>query len=105
MLPTRLGMASLRQTSRLRKNTGQKRSDSSGARHTLWTLAMLVLVCMLCILPDLAAGEFEEQILQIGGAVQGAQLRVGRQGAQQGLGVLRVEKHGFATHLDPRSQR
>ena len=30
----KLGNASLRHTSRLRKNTGQKRSESAGARHT-----------------------------------------------------------------------
>ena len=35
MLPTKLGMASLRQTSRLRKNTGHQRLDKSGKRQML----------------------------------------------------------------------
>jgi hypothetical protein len=34
MLPMRLGIASLRHTSRLRKKTGHQRSEISGARHT-----------------------------------------------------------------------
>ena len=34
MLPTRLGMASLRQTSRLRRNTGHQRIDKRGAAQT-----------------------------------------------------------------------
>ncbi len=34
MFPIRLGMASLRHTSRLRKNTGHQRSEISGGRHT-----------------------------------------------------------------------
>ncbi|ODU57136.1 MAG: hypothetical protein ABT02_18360 [Comamonadaceae bacterium SCN 68-20] len=33
MLPTRLGMASLRHTRRLRRNTGHQRHDRSGGRQ------------------------------------------------------------------------
>jgi hypothetical protein len=43
-------MASLRHTSKLRKNTGQNRSDSCGARQWLGVVAVgsnSVVVCMV----------------------------------------------------------
>ena len=59
---------------------------------------------VLGVITDLAASEFEEQVFQIGWAVQGAQ-RAFAQGGQQRAGVAGVEKHGLAAHLHPAGQR
>ena len=56
------------------------------------------------ILTNLAAGELEEQVLEIGRAVQGAQLGMVGQGSEQGAGVLGVEEHGLAADLDARGE-
>ena len=47
MLPTMLGMASLRHTSRLRMKTGQKRSDRLGARQRFGLRFCVVFIMRL----------------------------------------------------------
>ena len=58
MFPTKLGIASLRQTKRLRKKTGQKRSVKRGARHGF----CMGLFCISGVFADLASGEFEKKV-------------------------------------------
>src|SRR6218665_2447871 len=118
MLPTRLGMASLRQTSRLRRKTGQKRSDRMGARQMPGCsvgFAGVLRVVMAssremgendgsCVLPDLASCQFEEKVLQIGGPMQGVQVGLLTQRVQQRGGMVGVEKHRLAAYLHARGQ-
>src|SRR4051794_3098022 len=94
MLPTRLGIASLRQTSKLRRNTGHQRKDRSGARQI-----DSALMAVSSFLPYLSSGQLQEQILQIRRAMQGAQFGMRRQLVEQRLGMLGVAEHSFATHL------
>ena len=57
------------------------------------------------VLADLPTRQFQEQVFEVGRAVQGAQLVVFAQRQQQGLRLGRVEEHRFTAHLDPRRQQ
>ena len=57
------------------------------------------------IFANLATGEFQEQVFEVGGAVQGAQRVLVGQRGQDGLGLRRVEEHGLAADLHARGQR
>src|SRR5579862_7332427 len=93
MLASTDASASLRQTSRLRCHTGVQRSVSSGAAQ------MLVIRGSFSI-AQLAAGELDEQILEIGGAMLIAHAVVPLQHVQQRLRIAGVAECRLAGDLD-----
>ena len=75
MLPSTLAIASLRQTSRLRRQTGMKRMESCGN--------FTIDAAFMALIAQLAPGELDEEVLEVRGPVQvahaGARREVGEQ--------------------------
>src|SRR4051794_17941648 len=99
MLPTTLGTASLRQTSRLRRTTGQKRGVMRGAAYSEVSISDSGVVA------DLPASELQEQILEVGRAMQVAHRVVGGKCVEERLGLAQVEEHRLAAGLDAVGER
>src|SRR5487761_2635162 len=111
MLPRMLATASLRHTSRLRRHTGRKRADSTGIRSVdeafirspgSGTARMRgARECWKCpsSVAQFAPGELDEQVFEVGGAVQVAQAAAGREIGEQRRGVARVAECGVAREL------
>src|SRR4051794_26120093 len=99
MLPTTLGTASLRQTSRLRRTTGQKRGVMRGAAYSEVSISGSGVVA------DLPAGELQEQILEVGRAMQVAHRVARGERVEKRLDLAQVEEPRLAARLDAVGER
>src|SRR4029079_2015659 len=97
MLPRMLAIASLRQTSRLRRHTGMKRRESSGGRKTLAVISVPFHFRDRSIsIPELAPGQLDEQILEVRRPVQIAHAGARGEVGEQRRGVARVAERRLA---------
>src|SRR5689334_7532201 len=101
MLPSTDAIASLRQTSRLRRQTGIQRSEKSGTAQMLVMLERLP--CRGCAgsVAQLAPGQLDEQVLEVRRPVQVAYPIVARERVQERLRIARIAERGLAGDLDP----
>src|SRR5689334_20119497 len=98
MLPRTLAIASLRQTSRLRRQTGTKRTERLGSRRS-------EAVFMVPLVAQLAPRQLDEQVLEIGGPVQVAHARVRREIGEKRRRVVRIAERRLAGELETRRER
>ena len=74
-----------------------------------WLIALVTLTTMeyfpaVASLPNLPPGQLQEQVFQVGRAVQRPQVAMLAQRLQQGLRVLGVEEHRLAADLHARGR-
>src|SRR5512135_437892 len=94
-LPRIEGMASLRHTSQLRRHTATKRRLRTGGAKSLARSMSVAQV---------APGQLEEHILQVGRAMQVSELALPAQARDQRCDVFRVAEDRIAGALDARRE-
>src|SRR5689334_7630330 len=107
MLPSTLASASLRQTSRLRRHTGTKRSEKRGILNCEAGAAPLRMISSgrSSSVPQFAPGELDEEILEVRGPVQVAHAGVRGEIGKQRRGVVGIAERRLAGELEALRER
>src|SRR5579864_1638966 len=100
MLPSTLAIASLRQTSRLRRQTGMKRMESCG-NFTI-DAAFMGEQALIAQLPS---GQLDEEVLEIRGPVEIPHAGVRREIGEQRRCIGRIAERRLAGELEAMGQR